>query len=178
MEKEYFYLSGETKIGPFSLEALKSAPISPSTLVWNNSLPDWVEACTLPELEGLIRLENMPPPPAPQTTGYGTGHTYNAGNTFANSNVQPPMPENYLVWAILTTVLCCMPLGIVSIIHSNKVASLYTAGDYAGALKASAEAKKWAMWSAISAGILWVLYIIVIVCVAIFGGLAAGLGDL
>ena len=36
-------------------------------------------------------------------------------------------------------------------------------GDYAGAQKAADEAKKWAMWSAISSVIIWVLIIIVYV---------------
>ncbi len=30
-------------------------------------------------------------------------------------------PDNNLVWAILCTVLCCLPLGIVAIIKSTKV---------------------------------------------------------
>jgi len=30
-------------------------------------------------------------------------------------------PDNNLVWAILCTVMCCMPLGIVAIIKSTKV---------------------------------------------------------
>ncbi|MCD8166876.1 MAG: CD225/dispanin family protein, partial [Bacteroides sp.] len=30
-------------------------------------------------------------------------------------------PDNYLVWAILSTVLCCLPAGVVSIVYSVKV---------------------------------------------------------
>ncbi len=30
-------------------------------------------------------------------------------------------PDNFLVWAILSTVLCCLPLGIVAIVYANKV---------------------------------------------------------
>ena len=69
-------------------------------------------------------------------------------------------PENYLVWAILCTVLCCLPLGIVSIIKSQEVNKLWGQGDYAGAQKASADAKKYATWGAIAGGIVVVLYII------------------
>ena len=36
-----------------------------------------------------------------------------------NQPMGPP-PDNNLVWAILCTVLCCLPLGIVSIIKSTK----------------------------------------------------------
>ena len=37
-------------------------------------------------------------------------------------------PENYLVWAILCTVLCCLPIGIVSIVYSTKVSGLVVPG--------------------------------------------------
>jgi hypothetical protein len=169
MEKEYYYLNGETKVGPLSLNALKFAPVTPTTLVWTSTIPDWVEARTLPELESLFEPAGTPPPagpPAPPQASCGLGNHTDQG-------VRPPMPENYLVWAILTTVLCCLPLGIVSIIQATKVSSLYTMGDYAGAQKASNEAKRWAMWSAIAFGIVLILYIIFIVVFGVIGGLAS-----
>jgi hypothetical protein len=58
-------------------------------------------------------------------------------------------PENYLVWAILCTVLCCLPLGIVSIVYSNKVSGLWAQGRYAEAYEASNNAKKWAIIGAV-----------------------------
>jgi hypothetical protein len=166
MEKEYFYLNGETKVGPLSLEALKFAPVTPTTLVWTNTIPDWVEARTLPELDILFNSSAGSPPPPLQTP-------YAAGNYANPTDVRPPMPENYLVFAILTTVLCCLPLGIVSIINATKVSTLYALGDYSGAQKASNDAKKWAMWSAIVAGIVLFLYIIILVVIGVAGGLAS-----
>ena len=135
MDKEYYYLNGDTKTGPFSLDALKSAPINPDTLVWNSSLPDWVAARTLPELQDMFAVAEERSTSSnydQKEPKYNTNISQNAnysttGGTFGNSNTTaPPMPENYLVWAILSTVLCCMPLGIVSIIHSTKVNSAYT----------------------------------------------------
>lgn len=184
MDKEYYYLNEDTKTGPFSLDALKSAPINPDTLVWNSSLPDWVAARTLPELQDMFAVAEERSTSSnydQKEPKYNTNISQNANysttsGTFGNSNTTaPPMPENYLVWAILSTVLCCMPLGIVSIIYSTKVNSAYTAGDYAGAEKASKDAKKWAIWSAIVAGVLWVLYLIFII---IIGVGAAMSGDL
>lgn len=58
-------------------------------------------------------------------------------------------PENYLVWAILCTVLCCLPLGIVSIVYSTRVSGLWAQGRYAEAQSAADNAKKWAIISAI-----------------------------
>lgn len=70
----------------------------------------------------------------------------------------PPKPDNYLVWAILTTVLCCLPAGIASIVYSTNVDSKYNRGDYAGAEQASKNARTWAIVSAIVGfigGIIW-----------------------
>ncbi|MBT0566312.1 CD225/dispanin family protein [Williamsia sp. CHRR-6] len=78
-------------------------------------------------------------PPTQYGQGYPGGYGSPAGLP----------PENYLVWAILCTVLCCLPLGIVSIIKSNSVNTLWAQGDQMGAARASEEAKKWAMWGAI-----------------------------
>jgi hypothetical protein len=59
-------------------------------------------------------------------------------------------PDNYLVWAILVTVLCCLPFGIVSIVYSTKVSGLWTQGRYAEAQSAANNAKKWAIIGAIA----------------------------
>lgn len=40
-------------------------------------------------------------------------------------NYQPAKPYNYLALAIVCTILCCLPLGIVGIVKANKVNTLY-----------------------------------------------------
>jgi hypothetical protein len=84
-----------------------------------------------------------------------------------------PPPENHLVWAILSTVLCCLPLGIVSIVKSNQVHTLWAQGYDAEARRAADEAKKWAMWSALSLLILVALYVVVMVVMVVAVGSAA-----
>jgi|SRR4249919_4338801 Interferon-induced transmembrane protein len=71
------------------------------------------------------------PPPLP---GYGTGG-------------QTGPPRNYLVQAILTTLFCCLPFGIVSIVFAAQVNSKFNAGDVTGAVDASRKAKLWAWLS-------------------------------
>ena len=83
---------------------------------------------------------------------------------------RPPKPDNYLVWAILTTLLCCLPFGIVSIVYSSKVDSLYYAGDYTNAQQAADKAKKWAMWSALSS----IIVIVLALVVALIDGIMKG----
>ncbi|MCM3902491.1 MAG: CD225/dispanin family protein [Pyrinomonadaceae bacterium] len=69
-------------------------------------------------------------------------------------------PPNYLIPAILVTIFCCLPGGIVTIIYATQVNSKYQAGDIAGAEEASKKAKMWAM---ISAGVGLVVIVLVII---------------
>jgi len=62
-------------------------------------------------------------------------------------------PKNYLLESILTTICCCLPLGIVGIVFASQVNSKYALGDYEGAVQSSKEAKKWMTW-AIIAGVI------------------------
>ena len=80
--------------------------------------------------------------------------------------VQPEMikPSNNLVWAILTTVLCCLPLGIVSIVYAAKVDTLWYTGNYAAAKDASRKAGRWAIWSAVVSLGFILLYILLLLC--------------
>jgi Interferon-induced transmembrane protein len=116
-----------------------------------------------------------PPPGAPPPGGYGTPPPppgYQAPGAFGQPVYgRPPMgakPPNYLVQAILVTVisffLCVIPaaFGVVSIVFAAQVDGKYNGGDYAGALNASHNAKRWAwvsFWVAI--GIVVVLILII-----------------
>lgn len=63
--------------------------------------------------------------------------------------------------------MCCLPFGIVSIVYSTKVSGLWAQGRYAEAQAASANAKKWAIISAIAGAVIGVIvgviYVILIV---------------
>lgn len=50
---------------------------------------------------------------------------------------------NYLVFAILTTLLCCLPAGIPAIVYAAQVNGKLQQGDLAGAQAASNNAKLW-----------------------------------
>jgi predicted secreted protein len=91
-------------------------------------------------------------------------------------NTSSPVVSNNLVWAILSTLFCCLPLGIVSIIHAAKVNSLLAAGDIAGARDASEKAKKWAIWSALAAVIMMVLYIVFFMVLGLGGAMSGASG--
>jgi hypothetical protein len=90
----------------------------------------------------------------------------------ATGVVLPPgaTVQNYLVFAILATVLCCLPAGIPAIIYAAQVNSKLQAGDLAGAQAASNNAK---MWCLISLGL--GLGIIVLYMVLIMVGVLRGI---
>lgn len=85
---------------------------------------------------------STPPQPQPQSPSQATT---------PNSK---PCPDNYLVYAILTTLFCCLPFGIAGIVKAAQVSTKYQAGDYEGAVQASADAKKWSQ-TALICGIVW-----------------------
>jgi hypothetical protein len=78
-----------------------------------------------------------PPPPPPSAPGYPQP---TAGGT---------PPPNYLVWAILSTIFCCLPFGIASIVFAAQVNGKYASGDVAGARASSEKAKRFAIIAAI-----------------------------
>ncbi len=63
-----------------------------------------------------------------------------------------PHVPNYLVPAILTTIFCCLPTGIVSIVYAAKVNGQIANGDMDGAERSSEQAKLWA-WVSFGIGI-------------------------
>lgn len=73
-----------------------------------------------------------------------------------------PPPSNYLVWAILSTLLCCLPLGVVSIVFATQVNNKYAVGDLAGAQDASRKARNFAIASAVSGVVILVLWVVLV----------------
>jgi len=81
----------------------------------------------------------------------------------------PPKPDNFLVWAILSTICCCMPFGIVSIVYASKVDGLWYAGNYYGAKDAASKARTWFWWSFGTALFIWFVYIIFVIVSIVIG---------
>jgi Interferon-induced transmembrane protein len=99
-----------------------------------------------------------PPPPPYGPPPYGVPQ--------GGFPTQPP--DSNLVWGILCAVLCCLPLGIVSIVYASKVSGFWAQGRYAEAQEASANAKKWAIWGAVAGVIVGIIYGII----AVAGGMS------
>ena len=101
-------------------------------------------------------MSSSAPPPG---GGYGAAPPP-PGNYGGPGGTPPP---NHLVWAILSTLFCCLPLGIASIVFAAQVNSKYAAGDLVGAQDSSEKARKFALWATIAGVVIAVLYIILII---------------
>ena len=186
--KQYYYVNGNNQQqGPIDAAQLPAFGVTTKTLVWCEGMANWQAAGEIPELASFFAAKQpeipaqpqmqpgtpaqpqMQPQVQPQTMNINnfqqTQQPMNTQPPFQQPNNQqmPPQPDNYLVWAILVTVLCCLPLGVASIIYSVKVGSLYAQGDYNGAVDASQKAKKFAMIGGIGGLIFVVIYIIFMV---------------
>lgn len=67
---------------------------------------------------------------------------------------RPAVPNvpNYLFTGIVTTLCCCMPAGIASIVYATQANGRLETGDYVGALEKSRQAYTWA-WVAFGVGL-------------------------
>ena len=186
--KQYYYVDGNNQQqGPIDAAQLPAFGVTTKTLVWCEGMANWQAAGEIPELASFFAAKQPEIPAQPQmqpgtpvqpqmqqqvqpqpmniNNFQQTQQPMNTQPPFQQPNNQqmPPQPDNYLVWAILVTVLCCLPLGVASIIYSVKVGSLYAQGDYNGAVDASQKAKKFAMIGGIGGLIFIVIYVIFMV---------------
>jgi len=68
---------------------------------------------------------------------------------------------DYLVWSILSTLCCCPPFGIISIVFSALTMGAKQSGNYAVAMQHAKNAKIF-LWIAVGLGLaFWAFYAII-----------------
>lgn len=72
---------------------------------------------------------------------YGRYEQSNQAYQRMDSRRMPPRPDSYLLWSVLVTIFCCLPLGIVAIVKATQVDTYYMNGFYDRAYIASASAR-------------------------------------
>lgn len=95
----------------------------------------------------------------------------------------PPPPQfgpqasipNYLVPAILTTVFCCLPFGVVSIVYAAQVNGKVENGDRSGAVESSRKARMWA-WVSFGVGLVAIILALVLGVFSAILGAGSGAG--
>jgi hypothetical protein len=143
----WFYSEGGAQKGPVDDAAFRAlvanGTIRPDSLVWHEGMADWQP---LSAAEPGLAPQVVPPP----TPGA-------AAAPAAGAPLPPGTVPNHLVGAILSTILCCWPLGIPAIVYAAKVNGLLARGDLAGAQAASKSANTW-IWIAFGIGLVLQLF--------------------
>lgn len=161
--KYYIAVNGQP-VGPYELNDLLKYGLTMNSLLWNETMSGWTEASNVPEAMSFLRgaaSQSIPPlppqPPQPPQPRQQYGYSQQPYQ-------QPmgPMPDTHMVGAILITLFCCVPFGVVAIIKASQVSSCYSRGDYGGAVQSSNEAKKWIIWGIVSNFIIILLYLMLI----------------
>ena len=123
-------------------DAVAGIPLPP---VEGEKVEDAVAGTPLPPQE---LPANMPPiPPAAPAMPAVPAAAADVDNT--QPAEQPKCPPTNLVWAILVTILCCLPTGVFAIVYSAKVISKYNEGDYKAAEHYSEVSAWWCIGSII-----------------------------
>lgn len=150
---QYWINHNGVQSGPVDADGIKELALTSRAYVWHPGLSDWVKITQVPELEGLFEVVDEPAtvgqPLQPQNTAPAQQPMNpQPVNTQPDGDPEPCPPTN-LVWAIITTVLCCLPAGIVAIIYAMKVTNKYREGDIEGAKRASEVGAWWCIVSII-----------------------------
>lgn len=151
---QYWINHNGVQSGPVDADGIKELALTSRAYVWHPGLSDWVKITQVPELEGLFEVVDEPAtvgqPLQPQNTAPAQQPTNpQPVNTQPAEGATEPCPPTNLVWAIITTVLCCLPAGIVAIIYAMKVTNKYREGDIEGAKRASEVGAWWCIVSII-----------------------------
>lgn len=111
--------------GPYDLDQLARMPLTATTPVWYEGLPQWMDAAQAPATAHLFTGGEGPQAAA----GFGAA---------VPPQMIPPKPPTYIGWSILLTVLCCFsPTAIIAIVTGAMSSTRYNHGDYTGARRMS-----------------------------------------
>ena len=174
MDKEYYIVVGDNRVGPLTMAQLAERGIEPSTLVWTAGMPDWARADTMPELAPLLANrtsideqesafgsyarpeERVAQQPYQLPKQYGAYNPYNQGGGYPN---RPPVSTNWKTLAIVATVvgflLSCIGglVGIIAIVQASKAENAMRYGDMYTAESANSTARTLCIISFILSGI-------------------------
>ena len=182
--------------GPVEKEELLGLGLTKDSFVWREGIEDWVMVRNFNELTDLFPEQEQPevkpaeeifaneqpeqdspeeekqstpvPPQIPQQPFTPIQPTFTQPQAPRQpEKPQEPCPPTNMVWAILTTLLCCQVLGIIAIIYAAQVSSRYYAGDIECAKKYSERAAMWSIAS-IVVGLLYLPFAIIFQLLSMF----------
>lgn len=102
-----------------------------------------------------VQMEIIDPQPT-------SGAASQTASTASASRPDAVKPDNYLAWAIVSTILCCLPFGIVAIVYASQVDTYWFAGDHEAARRSSKRARTWTWVSVGVAAFCWLVYLLLV----------------
>ena len=164
---QYWINHNGVQTGPVELDAIKEMKLTSKAFVWHEGLNEWVNITQVPELQGFYVAEQVqdgvvtgqPVQPVQQQTSYQPAQQQPqyVGQEPVQQTPPAECPPTNLVWAIITTLMCCLPAGIVAIVYAIKVQNKYREGDIEGAKRASETGAWWCIASIILGILTWPL---------------------
>lgn len=155
---EWYYEHNGSAEGPISEDnirrMIRDGIIKADTGLWRQEMDEWQPAASIRTFSDAFQQ----PPPLPESQSYsapppasdyasqgqsGSGSQSGSGGQSANYGGTPDIPS-HMTKAILTTLCCCLPLGIVAIVKASNVSSAVRNGNYEEARTLSEEADTWA----------------------------------
>ncbi len=171
---KYYYIDDISKqqCGPYIANELLTKNIRQETMVWCSGMKDWAKAGSIEQLSFLFGSKTSIPEQQRQNNQakveyQQTNQNHPSGNKWDGIL---PMPKNWLLESILLSIFCCSPISVVGIFHASKVEALYYAKDYDGALRASNNAKKWALIGMMFLPVCYLIFIFFLAIVATIYG--------
>lgn len=136
------FVNGLRIVGEVALNPHDMVRVGGTTLPWQSYFPQQECGC-----QGGYAQQQQQQPRQPQ---------------YQQQSGQPQRrkPESFLVWAILSTIFCCLPFGVVSIVYAADVDGKWRDGDFDGAERAARNARTWFWWSfgvGLGGSFLWLL---------------------
>ena len=149
MDVKYYYIKDGIQYGPILPSEFAANGVDSNTMVWCSGMTSWQPVSKILSLSG-------------NSGGSGSFASY-SNLSWAKTAPAPPEPDNHLLGAILTTLFCCFPLGIVTIIMASKVKPLYYEGKHKEAIEKSNQTEKWVMLNvALTLALAFIVFIIAI----------------
>ena len=168
----WYYSQNNQQLGPVSEEQLKSllssASLPGSSLVWKEGMTDWKPVTEIPELAMALTVSSPSAYTPPASNPYASPQSQPVRAYAPQTPMGPPINSGgILAFAICTTLLCCLPFGVVGIVFAAQINTKLAAGDYLGATESAKKAKMWS-WIGFGLGLfVMIAYFILVFTVGI-----------
>lgn len=138
--RQYYIMTADGQRGPLTIDEMKSAGLTPDTMVWYEGLDNWAKAAAVPELDPVLYSQA----------------TDDAVATVDTSDTTDECPDPHMGLAIFSAIM--FPMGIAAIVKSALVKSRWDAGRHDDARWLAETSHKYAIRSIWIGGILLALF--------------------